>query len=370
MKVVEVTARIISAAPANDVVFAGGIYNLFTAVVVEVQLEDGTRGYGEAIARRNGVATKDVVVELLRPAVLGRNGENLLGVWLELVDLMRRWGHARGIFFEALSGVDMALWDAVARARQMSIRTMLHGVGRSQVPCYASSVYIDEPIKMKQIAIKILKSGFNAIKIKIGRHRDIGGMKKDLEALEMIREAVGPEISLMVDANGAYDRTDAVKMARQLEGLQVDWFEEPVPPDDLDGYAFLRDHTNIPLAAGESEFAPSAFTQLINRNLIDVVQPDAARCGGITGMWQIAQLCYLHGVRFAPHTGFSGGLSALASLQVAASCPRIDMYEYMVIDNPLQRNVLQKLNINGGFIEVPQGPGLGVEPDSAILGLS
>ena len=149
-----------------------------------------------------------------------------------------------------------------------------------------------------------------------------------------------------------------------LEALDVGWLEEPVPPDDLDGYRRVHAMTATPLAAGESVFAATGFQRLLADGLIDFVQPDLGRCGGITAAMQAATLTDVAAKAFAPHTGFSGGLSQLAALHVAAAAPRLAMLEYMFIDNPAREIFAGGYpEPRGGTIAPPSGPGLGLELD-------
>ena len=189
-------------------------------------------------------------------------------------------------------------------------------------------------------------------------------MAADIAALTAIRETVGPEMSLVVDANGAYQAAEASRVATSLDKLDIRWFEEPVPPDDVEGYRRLRSTTAVPLARGETDFGVFTLGPVIAERLIDVVQPDVTRCGGITGARQLAYLTYAANLAFAPHTGFSGGVSQLAALHVAAAAPTLYRLEYMFIDNPLREIFVSGYPVPvDGVLEVPTGPGLGYEFD-------
>ncbi len=364
MKIASVTARVLQARPQGGVRFGIGKFDTFNCVLVEIRADDGTVGYGEAISRRGPAMARAAVEEFLAPVLVGKDPYNIEGRWLDCMDQLRRWGHSRGVVMEAISGIDIALWDLIGKAEGQPIWRLLHGVGRERIPCYASSVYIREPEAMADEAAEQIGKGFRAIKIKVGRSRAVADVNLDIRAVQAIRERVGPDVELFVDANGAYDAATAIRVARGLEEADVAWFEEPVPPDDLDGYARLHAMTSVPLATGETEFSVFGFRDLIARGLIDVVQPDTARSGGITGCRQAAVLAYAYNRSFAPHTGFSGGVSHLAALHVAAAAPLLMTYEYMYIDHPLK-----DIFVGGfpkpvdGFLPVPDGPGLGLELD-------
>ncbi|MGE0067556.1 MAG: mandelate racemase/muconate lactonizing enzyme family protein [Solirubrobacterales bacterium] len=363
-RIVSVTAELLIARPEHGVSFAIGRYDEFAMVLVRVTTADGLTGYGEALARRGGAMAKTAVEALLAPAVTGADAADIGGLWVTMFERLRRWGHAGGVVVEAISGVDTALWDLAGKRAGEPVWALLHGAGRARVPVYASSVYIDTEAAMVAQALEQRERGFGAIKVKIGRPAEEGGVRADLGALTAIREAVGAEVELYVDANGAYDAATAIRVGRALEELEVGWLEEPVPADDVDGYRRVHQMTATPLAAGESVFAAAGFQRLLAEGLIDYVQPDLGRCGGVTAAMQASTLCDVAGKAFAPHTGFSGGISHLAALHVAAAAPRLASLEYMFIDNPAREIFAAGYpEPEAGTLAVPDGPGLGLELD-------
>jgi L-alanine-DL-glutamate epimerase-like enolase superfamily enzyme len=179
-----------------------------------------------------------------------------------------------------------------------------------------------------------------------------------------VREAVGPDVELMLDANGAYDAATAIRVARQLEPLDIAWLEEPVPPDDVSGYALLRRRTAIPLACGESEFGVFGFRDLIERRAVDILQPEIARVGGFVGARRVAALAHAYNLRIAPHTGFSGGVAHLAALHLAAALPNVSTYEYFYAPNALRDLFVEPFPApHRGTVALPTAPGLGLELD-------
>ncbi len=364
MKIESVSARVLRARPERSVVCAAGRYPEFSAVLVEVRTDTGLVGYGEAIARAGGEVAKTAVESLLAPVIIGQDPTNIEGLYRLMISQLRRFGHAGGIFVEAISGVDTALWDIAGKAAGKPIRDLLFGAGRQVVDVYASSVYIDTAEAMIEETREQMAAGFTTIKLKSGHALEDGGKYADVDKIAAIREAVGSDAALGVDANSAYDAADAVWVAKRLEDLDMCFFEEPVHPDDIEGYARVRSQTGIPLAGGETMFLLYGFNAFLKRDLLDVVQPDLARCGGITGARHVATLAQAHGMRFAPHTGFSGGVSHLAALHTAAAAAELYLLEYMFIDNPLR-----EIFVGGypkpvnGTITVPEGPGLGLELD-------
>jgi D-galactarolactone cycloisomerase len=368
VRIESVKATVLRARAEREVLFAIGPYDTYSFVLVDVRTDDGIHGYGEAIARRGAEMTKQAVESLLAPVVLGKDPRNIGRLWTDMFDQLRRWGHAGGVVVEAISGVDCALWDIAGKVAGQPVWRLLHGAGREVVPVYASSVYIDDPAIMAAQAREQVDKGFCGIKVKVGRSRTGHDMRQDVDALERVREAIGDSVELMIDANGAYDAARAIQLARALDGLDVKWFEEPVPPDDRSGYLRVRAASPIPLAAGEAVFGVFGFEPLITEQLIDYAQPDLGRCGGITSAMQIASLCYTRNTGFAPHTGFSGGLSQIAALHVAAAAPELEGLEYMFIENPVRDVFVDGYPVpEDGLIRVPDSPGLGLELDLELV---
>lgn len=363
-KIHSVRARLLEATPKAGVVFGPGAFNTYSMVLVEVEDEDGNVGYGEALARRGGAMTAVAVESLLAPVLIGEDARNIEGLWVRMVAQLRTWGHTSGVVMEAVSGVDTAIWDLVGKAEGRPVWQLLAGAGREQVLCYASSVYIADLDTMVGQAIEQQQRGFSRLKVKIGRKPHEGGQSADLEALRAIRDAVGDDLILVVDANGAYDAADAIRMGRAMEALDVRWFEEPVPMDDLGGYEQVHRMTSTPLARGETDFGMFTMRDVLQRRLIDVVQPDLGRCGGVTGARHVWTLSYAQNLAFAPHTGFSGGVSQLAAIHVASAAPTLLALENMFIDNPLREIFVGGYpQARNGYIQVPDGPGLGLELD-------
>lgn len=364
MKIESVKATLLEATPEAGVTFGIGAFNTYSMVLVEVRSDEGHVGYGEAIARRGGRMTATAVDALLADVLLGADPRNIEGLWVTMVNQLRRWGHTSGVVMEAVSGVDCALWDLVGKAEGKPVWQLLAGAGRQRVPVYSSSVYISDVKTMVKEAVEQQERGFGRLKVKIGRTPEEGGQSADLQALTAIREAVGDGLVLVVDANGAYDAADAIRIGRRMEALDIRWFEEPVPTDDLAGYERVHAMTATPLARGETDFGLFTMKDVIERRLIDVVQPDLARCGGITGARHVWTLTYAANLAFAPHTGFSGGLSQIAALHTAAAAPGLLCLEHMFIDNPLRDIFVGGYPVaRNGYLETPTGPGFGVDLD-------
>jgi D-galactarolactone cycloisomerase len=371
MKIASVTCTPLAARTPRPIEFSIGTFTTFYAAIVEVKTDDGLVGIGECIVRRAPEVVTTIVERLLAPLVVGRDPWDVEGLWDEMLALLRRWGHSRGFVVEAMSGIDIALWDILARAAGQPLYKFLAGAGRDTVRCYVSKVYFDEIPRMAAEAQAQVAQGFTAVKVQIGWPAARGGDRADVRTVRAIRDAVGPDVQVMLDANGAYDIGTAIRVGRQLEDLDVAWLEEPVPGDDLDGYAHLRRSVRVPLAAGETEFGLFGFRDLIARGCVDVLQPEVARIGGITPARRLWALAHAHNLQYAPHTGFSGGVAHLASLHLAAAAANFSTYEYMgtrYVQNPLREIFTEPFPAPAsGMIAVPKGPGLGLDVDPDAL---
>jgi L-alanine-DL-glutamate epimerase-like enolase superfamily enzyme len=344
--------------------FGVGPYSAFTATLVELTTDDGLVGIGECIARKAPRVTDRVVRDLLWPVVEGRDPQDAGGIWDDMFKQLRAWGHYRGFVQEAMSGIDQAIWDILAQSRGIPVYKALAGAGRDRVPVYASSVYIADLDTMQRETREQVGKGHVAIKMKVGRTPELGGLRMDVDSVRAVREAAGPDVEIGIDVNSAYDAATAIRFCRGVEQYDITFLEEPVYPDDIDGYEQIRKHTSIALAGGESEFGIFGFRQLLARRALDIVQPDIARIGGFTAAMRLSALVHAHNVRYAPHTGFSCGVAQLASIHLAAAVTNLWKAEEMYIDNPLAEIFTEPLlKAKKGMVDLPQRPGMGLTLD-------
>jgi L-alanine-DL-glutamate epimerase-like enolase superfamily enzyme len=368
VRIARLETHVLEARLERPIRFGIGQFGAFSATVVEITTDDGITGIGECIARKAPRVVAVAARDLLWPAIEGRDPRDVGGLWDEMFRLLRGWGHYRGFVQEAMSGIDQALWDILAKAQGVPLYKALAGAGRDRVPCYASSVYIDDIDRMAREAAEQIAKGHRAIKIKLGRSADLGGYRADIETVRACRAAVGREVEMGADVNSAYDAATAIKVCHAVEDCDLAFLEEPVYPDDIAGYELIRRSQPIPLAAGESEFGLFGFRELLARRAIDIVQPDVARIGGFTAGMRLGALVQAHNVRYAPHTGFSCGVAQLASLHLAAAVPNLYLWEAMFISNPLAEIFSEPLpEPSGGEVALPQRPGLGLELDRKKL---
>lgn len=341
----------------------------FSAVYVKISTDEGIAGWGEAIAREAPSAAASVINDLFRPLLLGRDPLDHLVLWEELFSLMRVRGHFAGYYVEALSGIDLALWDIKGKYLNKPVSKLLGGVFRDRVKAYASSVVFMDPRDAVKEVTRLLEEGFRYVKIKIGR-----GFERDREVIKAIRDSLGSGIEIMADANTAYNAATAIRVGRMLERYDAIWFEEPVPPDSVDAYAEISRTLDIPIAAAETLFTKYQWVEFMRRRAMDIAMPDIARVGGITEAIRIAALADSFDIPVTFHIGLSGAGCRAATLQLAASLPShllfTPAYEYYYVErNPLAYQVVvEPVEVfEGDDVIIPSRPGLGLEIDEARL---
>jgi len=345
------------------------VFGRYQTTIVKVHTDEGVIGIGECISRLAPTATRDIV-ETVKPVLIGRDPRDVEVIWEMLYAIMMNRGHNKGFYIEAISGIDMALWDAVARYEGVPLYKLLGGLHNDPLECYASSIFIKEDLESSlKEARSYVEAGYGALKVKIGNDPE-----QDIELIQAVRDAVGPSIKIMVDANCGYDVPTAMRVGKKLEEAGVYWFEEPITPDDLDGYRKLSGKLSVPIAAGETEFTRWGFRDLITKGGIGIIQPNVSRTGGFTECKKIAALASAYHVPYAPHTGTSSLICLAASLQISAYLPNFLIYEYMRADwdeegNPLRTRLAQKPfeEFENGHLSVPHEPGIGMELNEEVV---
>jgi D-galactarolactone cycloisomerase len=342
-----------------------------TAMLVEIVADDGRSGWGEAYGPP--APSKTVIDELYAPRLIGRDPMDTTVIWEALYAAMRDYGRS-GFPVAALSAVDIALWDLKGIVLGQPVAKLLGGAFRTQLTAYATGLYRhDVPDHAAALAAEArgyVADGFGAMKLKVGF-----GVDEDARNVRAVRDAIGPACRLAVDANHAYDAMTAIRLGRLIEPLGIAWFEEPVPPEDLEGYLQVKRALAMPISGGEAEYSRFGFRDLVARRCVDILQPDICACGGFTEAARIAALANTWGVTVYPHVwGSAVGLHA--SMQWAASLPPNPFaliagelwFELDRTANPFREGlVAEPLKRAGAIIEVPQRPGLGLEVDRAML---
>ena len=359
MRIKSVRAIPLTAAMEEGTRTSQGEFGAVSIVLVVLTTEDGITGVGECLARFGPRAYASFINEVLAPKLVGQSAFDIRRHWQQMRAALS--GRSGGMLVEAIAGVDIALWDAVGKALGQPVHRLLGGMGRTQVDCYASSINWASLDRMEAQTRQVLALGFKAIKVKIGTP-----VARAIESAQLVRQVAGPGTKLGADANWAYTLDEAVSVGHALHALGYWFFEEPLVPEDVAGYAHLRRSVSVALAAGESDYTVAHAAQLIQNRLVGIIQPDVARAGGISETRDIAALAQAFNVAYAPHVGWSGAVCVAASLQLAAAMPAFTSFECMFIANPL-RDALATTAVGSaqalvdGQVAVPQGAGLGIE---------
>ena len=330
--------------------------------LIRLEADDGTVGWGEAFAP--GPIVSATVDELFRDEVIGMDPFSVESLATRSYTDPYHFGGS--VFVQSVvSAVDVACWDIRGKAVGRPVHRLLGGTECEELLPYASTMYyterdrpIEEPMR------EAVEEGFEAAKIKIGADPET-----DAERVRTAREILGDDARLMVDMNGNYRPDQAVRSIRNIAEYDLTWVEEPVPPENHSGYRELRQRTDVPLAAGEAHYGRFEFKRLIDDRLVDVVQPNLARCGGLSEARRIADLASTENVGIRPHI-WNSAVGLAAAVQFAASVgdyphtrnvPDPMMVEFDRSPNPLREDILETpFDPSGGTLDVPQGPGLGI----------
>jgi D-arabinonate dehydratase len=355
------------------------------ALLVQVHTDEGIVGLGEAAAYGGPLSvTAALVRDELRPLLLGQDPFQVERLWQRLFVATHQHGR-RGAVLMAISGVDIALWDIIGQATHTPLYRIL-GAYRDEVQAYASGGFYAEGKDASTLAAEAagyVAAGFSHVKIKVGRNpeallnplRDmpqsdfaVTSIEEDLRRVHAVREAIGRDVKLMVDANNAWTAATALMMMREMALDDIYWLEEPVATDDVRGSAEVARALDVPVAGYETETAVYGFRDLIAAGAVDIVQPDVTWSGGITECRRIAALAHAYRLPCIPHV-FSSAVSLVANLHFIASLPNGRLLEFDRNPNPLRRELFnEEIEIDRrGFVAVPQRPGLGVTLNMATV---
>ena len=349
------------------------------ALLVRIHTDAGIAGIGEAASFGGPLTTTaHLINEELAPRLHGEDPFRVERIWRKLYH--QSFQHGRGgVVICALSGIDIALWDIIGQATGTPLYKLLGGYRRS-VPAYASGGFYRRGKDTSAIVAEMTgyaDQGFRAAKMKIGRNHsplnplplmpdpDLSvSVEADLERVEAVKNALGRDVQLFVDANAAWDHTTALRVGRELDRLGVALFEEPVSPDDWQSSRRLAAALDVPIAGYETEQLASRFHALIEQDCVDVVQPDLSWTGGITECRKIAGHAEMRRKTVMLHS-FSSGVLLAASLHALCAWPNGGLLEFDQNPNPLRDRILVEpiAADAGGRVRVPERPGLGIELD-------
>jgi D-galactarolactone cycloisomerase len=367
MIITKVRTHVLEARLSQPFAYSRAWYDRRTAMLVEIETDQGLIGWGECYGPARMTAA---VVNAVAPWLIGENPLRTEYLWQTIYARLRDHGQ-KGIVIEGLSGIDIALWDIKGKYFEAPIYQLLGGAIREDVQAYATGLYrlkSGDPLKyLPEEAAGYVAEGFKAVKLKVGF-----GIEDDAAATRAVREAIGPDIALMVDANHAYDSTASIRLGRMIEQYNITWFEEPVPPEDAAGYRAVKSALSIPIAGGECEFTRFGFRDLLASHALDIVQPDTCAAGGLTECKKIADMSEAFGIRYNPHV-WGTGIAIAASLQLLAVLPShtppslapiAPMLEFDRTEHPIRSAILARpIEHVDGIVRISDGPGLGIEID-------
>ncbi len=310
------------------------------------------------------VVINEIIEKGLKPMVLGQDPLSIERLWQGMYLGTTRYGR-KGAAVRAISGVDMALWDIVGKKTGLPVYKLLGGYA-DRAKVYASGGFYTERNEIEELADEMrsyLDRGFKAVKMKVGRD-----VRKDVIRVEAVRKAVGDDVDLLVDANEAWDLTSALRFIEATKPCRIFWLEEPLMPDDIDGYVRLTAQSVVPIAAGENEYTKYGFKDLIARNAVHVVQPDVTRVGGISEWMKVAALARTWNMPCVTHAVQEVHISVVTAI---SNSP---IMEYFTHEHYLQ-TFLSDLFVEpacvhqvvDGFVEAPQAPGLGLRVDPELV---
>jgi len=335
--------------------FAGLRFPTMDHLLVGVETAAGITGWGEGFGHSIIPATKAALEAHVGPWFIGRDATDINALHAEAAQAFHIFGRNGPVVY-AHSAIDIALWDIAAKRANLPLCDLLGGARRKQVRAYASLMRYAAPATVGRIAAEMAARGFRHIKLH----------EHSVEAVAAAREAVGPDVALMNDVNCPWPVAHALEMERAYRPSRLYWLEEPVwPPEDHEGLARVRREGATRIAAGENAAGVHDFRDLFQKGAIDIAQPSVTKIGGITEMRKIIAVAEAHGVELVPHCAYFGP-GNLASIHIVASLPVDTLLENIYANleaSPFGEAMLAR----DGLVAVPQGPGLGVEPDMAVV---
>ena len=382
MKITKITSHVLGYDLPETLGYSQQYYKKRTSHIVEVETDEGVTGWGECFGPGNiAFANKGIVEKVIQPMVLGMQALDRDVIWHKVYNLMRDHGQ-KGMPLQALSGVDIALWDIAGKAANLPLYKMIGGAHRDKVEVYGYGMMLrPENIKslisrFKEESAEIKEMGFKALKMKVGV-----GPKDDIKLIEAVREGIGDNFRFMVDANHGYTTHDALYVGRAMEEFSPYWFEEPVAPEDLDGYRELRAFLKVNISGGEAEFNRWGWRKLLESRGLDIAQPEVCALGGISEYLRVLALCHSHFTPVVNHV-WGSAIAVAVNLHLLAAMPPLPgglfpwepMLEFDTTHNrfiddllTVSLDIKKQVKTNNGTVSLPNGPGLGVTPKKDFL---
>lgn len=378
MKITRITSHVLGYDLPETLGYSQQYYTKRTAHLVEVETDEGITGWGECFGAGNiALANKGIVQQVIQPMVLGMDPLDRDVIWHKVYNLMRDHGQ-KGMPLQSLSGVDIALWDIAGKVAGLPLYKMIGGAHRDKIDVYGYGMMlrtesVDSLVaRFTDEAAAIKGMGFKATKMKVGL-----GPRDDVRLIEAVRRGVGDDYRFMIDANHAYTTHDAFYMGRAMEEFDPYWFEEPVAPEDLDGYRELRQGLRVNISGGEAEFNRWGWRALLESRGLDIAQPEVCALGGISEYLRVLALCHAHFTPVVNHV-WGSAVAVATNIHLLAAMPPLPgglhpwepMLEFDTTHNSFRDDLLTipldiqgQVAANNGTVALPMGPGIGVTPD-------
>ena len=382
MKIKEIKSHILQYDLKEELGYSQQYYRKRTAHLVEIRTDEGLVGWGECFGPGNvAIANKCIIEKVIQPIILELDPMDREVIWQNVYNLLRDHGQ-KGMPIQALSGIDIALWDIAGKITNMSISRLIGGRFRERIPVYGYGMMLRrEDVdsladRFYEEAQSIKSMGFVATKMKVGL-----GPEKDIRLAEAVRKGIGDGFPFMVDANHCYTSSDALYVGRALEEMNAFWFEEPVAPEDLEGYLELKSLLDIKIAGGEAEFTRWGWRNILQKRCVDLAQPEVCALGGISEYLKVLAMAHAHFVPVVNHV-WGSAIAVATNLQLLAAMPPLPggihpiepLLEFDTTDNKFRDELIidplkiqQQVSANGGFVSIPDNPGIGVEPDPKFI---
>jgi D-galactarolactone cycloisomerase len=383
MKIKTIKSFVLKNKLSKELGYSQQYYQNRTAHLVRVETDEGIVGWGECFGPGNiAIANKHILENVIAPMVIGENPINKEHIWQKVYNLLRDSGQ-KGMPIQAMSGLDIALWDILGKKSKLPLYQLVGGMCNEQVSVYGYGMMLQrkplkELIELFKEEAKIIKTkNFKAMKMKIGL-----GPKEDLELVRAVRSVIGDDYRLMVDANHAYNINDALYVGRGLDELKIHWFEEPIAPEDYKGYSELKNKIDTNIAAGEAEFTKWGWNELIRNRCIDIAQPEVCGLGGITEYLKIVANCQANFLPVVNHV-WGSAISVAVNLHLLTAMPdspgglfpqkpmlEFDTTEENIFISELSEekfDIFDQVKNNNGFVKPLEGHGIGLNPSMDFI---
>ena len=341
---------------------------------IKVETDEGINGWGESYTIWDREVTIECYVQQMKRYLIGRNPFNIKHFTQVMFD-----GYAarRGSmeYFCAISGIEQALWDIVGKALNTPVYNLLGGACREKIRVYANYWYerAHTPEEFAEKAAEVVESGFTALKFDpfpgpwrsyISKYSE----KAAVDVVKAVREAVGPDIDLMIEVHRRLSPMNAIRVAKMLEEFEPFWYEEPVPADNMKALAEVRENINIPVVTGETLYTKSAYCEVFEQRAADIINPDVCNCGGILELKEIAAMAQPYHIAVSPHNFNSTTIGLAATVNVSACIPNFIITEYFLNFKPRGDQIsVNPFKVENGYIKITDKPGLGLELDEEAI---